>query len=182
MWDLVLCPLRYKDNCANAEVMCSSCAAANLDETSLKYRPLEDIGPHPYIEHIKRVKAEQRLVARKAKKESESFKKARSRTREGRKIENKVISNIPQSIKTFTSGSKFGDGDAKIRVGDKDLYIEHKARLNSKNLRGPTKSEWEKAKGQGVEIFITSSKELGSVVTMPIETLNHILQCYYDRS
>ena len=174
MCDFYMCPNNFRENCALFEVFCHECAANDPDKTTLKYRPLTPSLPHPYISYKKKIVGEEKRAERLLKKSTQTFKTASKNSREGRKQEYKVLKSIEGVKRTNRSGAAFQDGDGFVKIGETTFNIEHKTRLNSRHVLGPTKEEWEVGHKQGIDIFITTSKDVGSVVTMPLETYKQL--------
>lgn len=175
-----LCPEEFRQNCVYQDVKCSACKGFDSTNSVLHYRPVikdEELSfkKHPATLETTAQKNKEKKEAKKTHRASASFKTAQKNVRQGRKIEAKVLAKSNASL-TKGSGAVYGDGDGFITLpGDTKLYIEHKARLAGKNVLGPTKDEWLKAATQGVNIFMTTSSEMGTIVTMTQQTLNELL-------
>ena len=76
---------------------------------------------------------------------------------------------------TAASGRLNGDGDGKLSTPYGDYSVEHKTRITPINELGPTKLEWLKGSKQGCQIFITTSKSYGSVVTLPLDLFKQLI-------
>lgn len=180
------CPVSFQENCFFHKVRCSECAAYSEDNGSeLLYKPTSSKVPglsfkdHPYIAFKIQARKKQKEQARREKtqaKKSQEFQKKRQVVRAGLKTEKKVLNKI-SAKSTLASGRINGDADGvKEIIKDLKLGIEHKTRFNGQHLLGPTLKEWETAQNQGAKVFIVTSKEEGSIVTMSIDTFNQLIE------
>lgn len=171
------------------EVKCFECSAYTEDSSEFFYTPIKSKDPnlsfknHPYIKEkkLQRQKAKDQLRKEKtlAKKES-SFQKQRAVVRKGYKTEKKVLNKL-SAKSTLASGRINGDADGVLEIlSDLKLGIEHKTRLNGRNLLGPTSEEWETAHNQGAKVFIVTSKEKGSIVTLDLDIFNKLIELIED--
>lgn len=177
------CPDDYAFNCKNYEVQCLSCKAVNTEGERLFYSPViigAGLDQHPYIREAKgersRLNAEQ-----KEERNTEVAKRARYYNRKGKEIERKVIKSIRGAKLTFNSGATNNDSDGYIWIEDTKYVLSHKMRFSTKNLLGPTSAEWND-RGEGTDIWLTTSETYGTVVTMKQETLDELLDVIYRNS
>ena len=174
--EIGLCFSEFKNNCINYEIKCHTCRAAHFYKTnlSLEYKPIQELNEiHPCLKAIKDEKKIAKELSKKEKKKSAAYKRGKKNYNEGMKIERKVLKD-----QTLTAGSgRFnGNADAFQQITPSwKIYTEHKARLAGKGITGPSKAEWLKAQSQGADIFMVTSKELGTLVTMTKETYDNLL-------
>jgi len=168
------CPEEFQENCRYYEIQCHICAAVGKGDRFF-YQPLSKDIPlsrnrHPHSQHIKASNLAKAAIAKRAKKASIQSTQGKA----ARKMEVKVLRSIG-ARSTANSGATFNDGDGFLVVDGVQYNIEHKHRPGGRNCLGPTPAEWDKGKAQGVEVYITTSSEHGSVVTMPLDTLKSLL-------
>lgn len=167
------CPQEFKDNCWYSESYCYRCAAVDCGN-KLEYKPIEggdlSFKNHPYFIENKKQSAEHKRSERIAQRSTAEFKVASTNSRSGRNVERKVARELGATM-TAGSGAVFGNGDFYIG----DYYVEHKLRINNKNVLGPRQDEWDKARGQGCSIFMTTSDKAGTIVTMSKETFMELI-------
>lgn len=170
------CPSDFKINCKHYKKICNQCKGKSLDNLKLCYAPIKNIGVHPLRTQIKKEKSDQRKEKRVLSKQTvivQNNKRGRKKELEVFKQLNKSQSITPKY--TANSGAMFQDGDLSIDIKGVNYNAEVKSRT-SKNLLGPTKKEWDKAKKQQVDLFICKSDEYGSVITMDLNTFLQILE------
>ncbi|MBD2201762.1 hypothetical protein H6G33_10425 [Calothrix sp. FACHB-1219] len=173
------CPIAYRENCALYEISCSKCGANN-ESHPFRYSPIstkEELSyrKHPYYLKVTKESRERLREERRQLISSSEHKRGVKSNREGRKIENRIIEKIG-ARSTLASGARYEKGDGVIRIGDREYRIEHKSRLNGKNILGPKKEEWEKGRWQRIDIFITTDAVTNkSIVTMDLNIFNEIL-------
>ncbi len=174
------CPYKFRSNCANYGVQCYCCLANDeVEGDNFYYDPLlnkEGLqrSNHPYKAKVKQeYKDKAKLI--KEEKNTDKAKVSRTYNRKGKEIERKVIKSIEGANTTYTSGSTSGDGDGWIILQETKFRLGHKNRFSAKNQLGPTKDEWIKGKREGCDIWLTSSKEYGTIVTMPKLILDELI-------
>lgn len=174
--EIDLCFDEFKNNCINYEIKCHKCRAAYFHKTNLnlEYKPIQELNSiHPCLKAIKDEKKLTKEFNRKEKKKSSDYKKGKNNYTQGMKIERKVLKD--QTL-TAGSGKYNGDADAFQQITPTwKIYTEHKARLAGKGITGPSRAEWLKAQSQGADIFMVTSKELGTLVTMTKEIYDNLL-------
>lgn len=177
------CPVEFRNNCTFQTVKCFTCKAFNSEHGSLHYReilrdPDLQFKKHPCFQAEKLQKKNQQKEAEQARRQSQSFKTAQQNVRTGRKVEQKVLAQS-NAQSTKGSGAVYGDGDGFLTLpGGNRVYIEHKARIANRQTLGPTQAEWDKAKQQGVEIFMVTSETNGTLVTMSQQTFNALIEVF----
>ncbi len=175
------CPEEFRENCTFKSVKCSSCRACDGNNATLHYAPITNSADlaykeHPSFKQAKQAKKDAAVTAKREQRSKQSFKDAQRNSRQGRKVEKKVLKQL-DARSTVGSGAVFGDGDGYLGLpGGHRLYIEHKARLANRNTLGPTSDEWEKGRQQGCEVFLTTSDTHGTVVTMSQKTFNELME------
>lgn len=171
------CPEPFRLNCASYEVKCAECGGCT-GEGNLEYIPLDRSLPkknHPYLLHQKKVKKD---AARKKKldnKANPTFRAKSKQVKDALRSEKKLLKSMGAKA-TVGSGRVFGDSDGYIETTNGKYYIEIKKRFNGKNILAPTKEEYLKGIDQGASIFIIESEELGSIVSLKLETFKEILE------
>lgn len=194
--DYFRCPEEFQKNCIFFEVKCRECSAFSEENTDFFYKPIRTNGTkslggldselldlsfknHPYMKEKLVEKKKKKEEIRKEKtlaKKEESFQKKRKVVRAGYKTEKKVLNKL-SAKSTLASGRINHDADGVLEViTDLKIGIEHKTRLNGRHTLGPTSEEWETAKNQGAKVFIVTSKEKGSIVTLELETFNNLIE------
>ena len=167
------CPEDFKQNCSNMEIKCSMCTAFNLDRIALYYDPIVKDDGICYTDHpafmTKRERNKQQALEIKNRKDKEASK----RIKKALKNERKTIEYIGGQS-TIGSGRVYHDGDGHISIGEILYRIEYKTRFSGRNVLGPSSTEWNKGKNQGVDIFIIKSDK-EEVVTMPLKVFKEIL-------
>jgi hypothetical protein len=180
---LDVCPEEFAENCMNQSVKCFKCKALHEEGEAFYYVPLITIEglekkAHPYT--TQRKKQEQQ-----AHRETKYNRKLNNKaSAQGRKSERNTIKDLQKKVgtdvikRTALSGAKFGDGDMKLILPNKSsIEIEHKERVNNKNISGPTKAEWEKSPDS---IFIISSSR-GKVVSMSYEVYIELISSLFPQ-
>lgn len=174
------CPDKYSNNCAYLGVMCNRCRANEWDSLfPLMYKPIRPnlgLSTHPCFIAIREAS---KLKYSKEPPSLESI-EAKRVSRVGRTKEVALIKSM-KLARTVNSGATNGDGDAKLVIGPLELGVEIKTRVKGKHCLGPTKPEWDKGLRQGVDIFITSSTELGEIITMSRHTLEQLIDLIKEK-
>lgn len=146
------CPIRFAINCKFQDVRCHQCKAIGNGDRLL-YQPLNTtpkIEEHPVYEPPNLDKSRRGRLAN---------------TR-GRRLEKKIVEAIGGKHNPSSIGC---DG----RLIDLGIKIEVKTRLTGSHY--PTKSEWDKAKRQGIKLVIVKVGEAEPRVCMSLKTLNELL-------
>ncbi len=168
------CPFEFQENCVNYEVKCHLCKCISPGGEGMYYIPLADIGTHPYWAEYKVQQAQLRADARLNK--PAKNKQASYYSRQGRIMERKIINSIDGSELTFNSGHTNHDSDGKLTLADTTYRLSHKTRFNNRNVFGPTRAEWDKAKSDGTDIWLTTSPQLGTLVTMSKDIFDELIR------
>lgn len=127
--DLKNCPREYYINCSHALVHCKSCSAGKGRPTMrLMYKPINDLGPHPYSTKGKdRAKQKRQREAKNAE-----------------KVAAETIAKL-----TLGSGAVRGDGDFHVL---ESIRVEHKDR-GERNCITVTTAELKKGWAQQIQAF-----------------------------
>ncbi len=173
------CSFSFAENCQLKDIQCKVCKCFDPDQPLL-YKPIAKQDALAYKKHPVYIEEQQlqkhKLAeAKRERQASASFKNAQNNNRQGRRIEEQVLKKL-KATSTVASGAVYGDADGYILIAGHRYYIEHKARLNNKNTLGPRLPEWQKAREQGASIFMVTSQEQGTLVTMSQATFNELIE------
>lgn len=140
---LTNCPSNFYTNCKNYLTKCYSCKA-NDKGKYLKYLPI--------------IKSKDLLIHPVSLKKTYNSKTAGiySNSQKGKQIENKLINDFPLLTRTSNSGATNHDGDAYIKLPNKNLTIEIKTRLKAEKttVLFPKDIEFKESKQQHIDVII----------------------------
>jgi hypothetical protein len=147
------CPIKYRLNCKNYELKCNNCKAKDSESANgFYYKPINDIGEHPYI------------ILNK-----QSSEKGKSYRNKGRNNEKRIINKLSG----IPNKSSIGN-DGYISLIENDyLSLEIKTRVEG-NRPWPSKLEWDKAMSKGIDVFVVDSDK-DTRVCMSMDTFNKLI-------
>lgn len=162
-----MCLKQFFENCENAEIKCYKCLALHPTiSNKLYYNPLHK-------------KQDSKLTFQNYQKilnqDIELNNKKINYCKKGNKIEKQILKKL-SATPTLKSGAIFGDGDGYLTIKQRKYYLEHKTRFNNRNLLSLTKSEYEKAIAQKIELFlVTNNNTQETIISMNLNTFLEIV-------
>lgn len=187
--DIPGCPESFRLNCSNYFTKCNSCKTVTETGDGFYYEPIIKDPSYSYTRHPYRIKTteEKNRLKKESYKEKQEYKQtdkvraSRKYNRLGKKIERDVIKSIEGAKLTYASGSISHDGDGYIYLGDSKYVFSHKQRFSNRNQLGPTSKEWVEGLSEGCDIWLTSSKDYGTIVTMNKDIFDELIKLIKER-